>query len=222
MQNYVIVITYHNNDNLTKYHIEQFIKFNPSIPVVAIKSDDFSKPDCWKYDWMWAYCDNIFYRWFLSDQKILADKYILFDYDTLCRQSVKDFFDKYWNDRCVFSISFDYSQNPNWMWFNHYKNKLENSIYDNFKSGVVPYSGSIMQYDDVLLLVKTQIEDNIWADCISELRIGTILNYNNIPISNYRPDKPGFITHDQSLLPKNYLVLPGIYHPVKTISQASA
>ena len=217
MHDYVIIIVYHANDPLTQFHYQRFVRFHPNVPVVMIKSENFDQPDCWKYDWMWAYCDNIFYRWFLSDQKILANKYCIFDYDTLCNQPVTDFYSDVWNDRFVCSAHFSYEQNPGWHWFKFYDSKFHNPHYRQHRHGALPFSGMIIQHDDANLLIQTQINDIFWKDCISELRIGTILRMNSIPMSSLPKPKDRYISPFTNYLPENFGNLPGIFHPVKTI-----
>lgn len=217
MQEFVILIVYHNNDDLTKFHYEQFKKYHPSTPIVMIKSDDFDKPDYWKYDWMWGYCDNIFYRWFLSDQKILANKYVIFDYDTFCNQPVKDFYSEVWDNRFICSAHFSFEQNPGWYWFKTYDAKFYKPEYRKYRYGALPFSGMIIQHDDAKLLIDCQINDPFWKDCISELRIGSILNMNSIPMTSLPISRIRYISPFEKNLPQNAHSLTGIFHPVKKL-----
>ena len=217
MNEAIIIITYHEYNALTKYHIERFQLFNPDFSVIPIKDSDFDKPPYWHYDWMWAYCDNIFYRWFLSDHKILSDRYFLFDYDTFCNENIKDFYHQVWDKQFACSEHFSIKQNPNWNWFNVYKDKL--TEYTQYLYGIVPYSGIMIRHDDAKNLIEEQINNRIWANKISEIRLGTILNMQKVNISNINKNKK-YITPFKQSVPLNYKYEPGIYHPVKTVTIA--
>jgi hypothetical protein len=209
----LIIITCHKKDPITNYHINRFKEFHRDIPVIPIYEQDFNKLPYWDYDWMWAYCDNVFYRWFLSKQKILAKRYFLFDYDTFCNDHIKNFYEKVWDKRVACSNHFSYKEKPKWQWFIKYKDDLQ--IYIDNLYGIVPYSGLMIGHDEVELLIREQINNPIWRDKISELRIGTILNINNISISFIDIDKQNFISHHKYYLPKNFLGVKGIFHPLK-------
>jgi hypothetical protein len=224
MLNYAIIIVYHNDDELTKYNISTFQKYHNKNIVIPIKSDDFPQPAYWQYDWMWAYCDNIFYRWFLSKQKVIADRYFVFDYDTLCNDSVENYYSKVWDRGFVCQQHFGYNpnQNPQWEWFlvyeEHFNSDLSNPLYREKRYGVVPFSGTMIRYNDLQNLIDYQISDyRFWKNIISELRMGTILNIHNVDIAQIDTEKHQFITPFAHNLPKNYRTQKGIFHPVKTL-----
>lgn len=217
MKDFVILIVYHKHDELTKQNYDRFKQFNPDIHVEMIRHEDFAELPHWNYDWMWGYNDNIWYRWFLSDKKILADRYFIFDYDTYCNDSIKNFYSKVWDKQFACSEHFSTKQNPNWSWFQIYKQQLD--IYQDKLYGVVPPSGMMIRHDDAVALIEEQTKNLIWKNIFLELRIGTILNMNNVEFSFIDKTKIHYISPFTQTVPLNYQSVPGIYHPVKTITQ---
>jgi hypothetical protein len=209
----IIVITCHKKDPITLYHINRFKEFHKDIPVIPVFEQDYPRLSYWNYDDMWKYCDNVFYRWFLGKDKIISERYFLFDYDTFCNDHIKNFYYKVWDHPVACSKHFSYYQNSKWIWFKEYKDTLKE--YRDKLYGIIPYSGMMIKYDAVSKLINEQINHSIWKNIISELRIGTILNMYNIPISCFDKDKTHFISSNSRNLPNNWLNEQGIFHPVK-------
>lgn len=215
MHDACIIFTYHNNDQLTQSHYDRFKYFNPEYPIVMIKHEDFQQLPYWDYDWMWGYNDNIWYRWFLSNEKILADRYFIFDYDTYCNDSIKNYYGGVWEEQCACSDHWSIQKYSNWSWFEKYAEHLK--IYKDKLYGVSPPSSLMIRHNDMAQLIQEQQNNSIWRKVFLELRIGTILNINNVKISFIDEQKKHHSTAFPWCVPVNYNNTPGIYHPVKKL-----
>lgn len=215
---YAILVVYTNLDHLTKYHIERFQQYHPGTPVIPICHQDFPELSHWKYDWMWAYCDNIVYRWFLSKDSILADRYFIFDYDAFCNDSVLNVYNEVWDKQFAASDHFSYNERPDWVWFEKYKDQLID--YTPYLHGIVPMNGLMISHDYLRQIIAEQINNTVWSNIISELRVGTICKLLNLNIDFIyaNPYMRNNNTPFASLLPANYLMKKGIFHPVKIVA----
>jgi hypothetical protein len=209
-----ILFVYHDKNELTIQNYKRFKKFNPEYPVVMMRHEDFPLMPEWDYDWMWGYNDNIWYRWFLSQNKILADRYFIFDYDTYCNDSIKNFYSKVWDKQFACSDHFSIDKYPTWSWFEKFKDQLKQ--YSSKLYGVCPPSGMMIRHDDAKKLIDEQLKNSqVWKKIFLELRIGTILNLNDVQISFIDENKKNYITPFSQSVPNTYKNVPGIYHPVK-------
>jgi hypothetical protein len=121
----------------------------------------------------------------LSRNRVEGRRYVWFDYDTWCNQSVRDFFESVWDAAFACPDHFAYTDKPKWMWFNipqllprgdQYRSK--DQLY-----GVVPLCGVLMSQDVLARLVEEQVKDPAtWRSVFCELRVGTLLKKCGVPI----------------------------------------
>ena len=214
MQEACIIIMYHTGvEELTQRHCDRFKQFNPEIPIVMIKHEDFELLPYWNYDSMWHSNDSIMYRWFLSDKKILAERYFIFDYDTYCNDSIKNYYKNVWDEQAACSDHFSIQQDPNWSWFEKHQEEL--SIYKDKLYGIVPPVGLMLKHDVLNNLIQEQINNSIWKNIFLELRMGSILNINGVKIAHIDKNKKHYISPFTHVVPQNYKKITGIFHPVK-------
>lgn len=213
MKEAVILLIYHQKDEITLNHFNRFKEFNSDVPIEMIRHEDFPLDLSWDYNDMWGSSDNIFYRWFLSERKILADRYFIFDYDTYCNDSIKNFYSKVWDCQFACSDHFSIQQYFNWSWFEKYKEQLK--IYQNMLYGVCPMSGIMIRYTDTERLISEQQNNTIWRNVFSELRVGSVLNLLGVKFSFIDEQRKSYITPFTHVVPQSYISLPGIFHPVK-------
>lgn len=218
MQEACIIIIYHTGvEELTQRHYDRFKQFNPEIPIVIIKHEDFELLPYWNYDDMWHSNDSILYRWFLSDKKILAERYFIFDYDTYCNDSIKNYYKNVWNEQAACSDHFSIQQYHNWSWFEKHQQHL--SIYKDRLYGISPPVSLMVKHDVLNNLIQEQINNSIWKNVFLEVRMGSILNINGVKIASIDKTKKHYISPFTHVVPENYKEITGIFHPVKNIEK---
>lgn len=177
MEECVILFLHHNHDEITKYNLESFKKYNPYFKVVALSPNSSPKSKFWLYDNMWMHNDTMIYDWLDSDDFIDAKKYCWFDWDTQCKQSVDEYYNDSWNADITGTNIFTPKLHSSWQWFHHAKKKQELNKYHDKFLGITPFCGILMSKEALLTSVnQIKKENNLWKDQMNELRLPTCSN----------------------------------------------
>ena len=188
MEDVVILVAYHEKPSvleLLKHHLERFRRFNPGVAIVPVTHSKLDRHPAWDYGNMWHFCDNIYYRWFLSESRVLSRRYIWFDYDTWCNENVHEFFQQVWDAPLACAKHFAHKEYPTWMWFHRTDLLPCGEQYRNQEElhGVAPICGVMLSQDVFAMLVEEQVNHaDTWRHVFCELRLGTLLRKCGVAI----------------------------------------
>lgn len=213
MEDCVILFLHHQNDDITKYHLEMFQKYNPNFKVVALNPSSSPKSNLWLYDNMWMYNDTMIYDWVDSNNFIEAKRYCWFDWDTLCNQSVDEYYGDNWDDDIVGTNIYTNDTNPGWQWFNHARIKKDLNKYNDKFVGISPFCGILCSREALFESInQMRSENHLWKDQNNEFRFSTCANICNIPIKKINRDSIQAFGYSNKRNGK-------ILHPVKIMSK---
>jgi hypothetical protein len=217
----VVLIAYHEKPavlELLKHHLERFRRFNPDVVIVPLTHATLERHPAWDYANMWRQADNIYYRWFLSRNRVEAQRYVWFDYDTWCNQSVREFLEPVWDAPFACAKHFAYHQHPRWCWFNQPQLLPGGEQCRNKETlhGVVPICGVFLSREVFAILVEEQVkEPATWRHVFSELRLGTILTTRGVPIQGNKNATGISATRRSYAMQLAAQGIKSIVHPVK-------
>lgn len=197
ISNWTIIYTDHTKDYI---HLDHLQKSNPDAQILC--ADIFFGITEKKYAWRNG--DKTVRMWLQNNiGKIISNNIALFEWDVLVSTKLPDI-----------DINGLYAKNvrkpdtdPNWPWFKEIESL---GSYKNYAIGVAPLGVLFMDKQCINTIIDPEFDDIYSKDIFSELRLPTILNSRNIPISKY--DFPDVVwtptTYDKNK--------PGIYHAIKT------
>jgi len=207
-----VLFLHHMDNDLTRYHAELILKFNPTVTIVpltfrgGLDGAICPIPEPFKLS-QWKNADLLIYSWFRSKHYVAAERYIIVEYDTLCAASFEDFYGAVWDEPVAAASVFNLERQPGWRWF---WDMRDQTPYRNKLAGMSPLSGILFSHA-ALAAISELAKDPIYAPLYCECRIGTLARtagYNPVRI---RPDIAKYISW-QRRQPNG----PGIWHSVKT------
>jgi hypothetical protein len=174
MEDCVIFFLHHRNDEITNFHLDQFKIHNRHFKIVTINPSSYPKSPLWSYKNMWKYNDIMIYDWIDSEDFIKAKRYCWFDWDTLCEQSVDEYYGDQWDSDMAGTNIKTIKTDLNWQWFRHaYKNKNLIKYYRYF-IGVTPFCGTIINGEILMESINLMKKENeLWKEQNNELRLST-------------------------------------------------
>jgi hypothetical protein len=184
MEDCVILFLHHNNDEITRFHLNQFKIHNPYFKIVPINPSSYPKSKLWSYNNMWMHNDTMIYDWMDSKDFVPAKRYCWFDWDTLCEQSIDEYYGEHWDSDFAGTHVYNIQNHSYWQWFQHAKKYKNLSKYHNELRGVAPFCGTIVSKDAFQISVERLKKENFeWIDQMNELRLATCANLEGVTLS---------------------------------------
>lgn len=212
----VIIFCCFRNDATTRKHHRLFCELNPGIPVIPVSTEGVGLPGeivmstmCQRWDLsnLWRASDTFFYR--LPAFGVTADRYIFVEWDVLSEVSIQEFLTvDEWNAELAVPLSFTQSEHPEWYWWRECDRLPE--YLKPFAAGAGPLPLIVLSHTALMQLEAAYHP----PDVFSEMRLGTLANYLQIPVTE--------ISKQQTLLCSEAQLqrcdFPTIYHPIKTVN----
>lgn len=209
-----ILFLHHRNDELSRFHYSLFESNNDGVPIVPLTFGS-GLPDAVKVGrWHWPVHDEwysndvMIYSWF-EQKQLAASRYAIFDYDTLCLQSVREFYSEVWDSdvACATPIT---CQDSGWYWFEP-QFGASRELFGNQLAGMTPASGSFFSHEALAAMVNLA-KHKLYAPLFCECRLGTLASTAGFSIRRIRDDAASYVTWND-VSPTHR----GIWHPVKRI-----
>jgi hypothetical protein len=207
-----ILFIHHSDDELTRFHADLIRTNNPTahfVPLTFSKglAGAVSPGKFFPGEWPSRNTDNLIYAWSWSCDYVLAKRYVVLEYDTLCTVPICDFYRAVWNEPLAAAASVTLEKNPDWWWFREIPDFRP---FGNTLAGIIPLSGLFLSNEALTSLAELARNPLYWP-LFCECRVGTMARaagYSPVRIS---PDAADFLTW-QPRVPSR----PGIWHPVKS------
>ena len=169
----VILFLHCADDAVTQAHLAIIQKLNPGVPVVplAFKTGLPEAKLFTTIDRQYKNSDRLLYEWFQSPDMIMADRYVILEWDTFCTVPVKDFYKPCWDKPAAAAQIHSIAKDPCWLWFHNSKWQAR---YGKNLCGLSPTCG-VMFSHAALNDVATLAHDPAHQDLYSEVRLGTML-----------------------------------------------
>jgi len=214
MHSLCVLYLHHADDDLTNFHYEMIKKSNPTVPIVPLtfklgmrnsvamsinlpKNQNNSE---------WRNCDMLVYEWFRSDLRIMAERYLILESDTLCNMPIKEFYSDVWNKAASGAKIQTPQSNPKWRPFFEAR---QLKLGEQHLQGITPLCGILLSFealDSITKLAKDRCLDLLHC----ELRIGMLLS------------RAGYAAESISDCIDQYIscfmqipIGPGIWHKIK-------
>jgi hypothetical protein len=211
-----ILFLHHNENALTRHHYALIKQFHPATPVVPLTfnlglteaitlSVSFPKeqdrPE-------WRNVDRLIYKWFMSDVKIEAERYLILEGDALCSMPAIEFYSEVWDKPASGAQIRTLKTNPKLWVLREVKHP---EIYNGCLQALTPICGIMLSHDALTAIVTLSQDPNY--DCLfSEVRIGTLL-----AVTDYMPALICSLIDQYISWNKRTPIGPGIWHAVKQI-----
>jgi len=211
-----ILFLHHQDDILTNYHYNLIKQFNPATPVIALTFNlglshaiKLSIPlPTVRLRAEWRDVDKLIYAWFLSQETIVAERYLILESDTLCNMPAQEFYSSVWDKPSSGACIRTLKTNPK-LWI--LREIKQPHLYNGFLLAVTPICGILLSYEAIKAIALLS-QDPKYDPLFSETRIGTLLaESNNVPTVIFPR-----IDHYISWRPREPKG-PGIWHSVKRI-----
>jgi len=174
MHECVILFLHHKFDDISKKHLQNLELYNPHFIVVSLTPYSHKRSSLWSYDNLWMHNDTMIYDWMDSDDFIKSKRYCWFDWDTLCQQSVDEYYGDAWDAEMSGTNFYDIKNHYHWHWFKYARKFPELSKYYEILKGLTPFCGILSSKDALeYSLQKMKQEYNLWKFQMNELRLPT-------------------------------------------------
>lgn len=212
----VVLFVHHNNDATTRKHYELLVEHNDfpivplfcrdgrpgkAMPEAITLASSFSKGSNWhNVDWI---CRD----WFLSCDRIDAQRYIWLDWDCLANEPLADWYGDCWSKDFV--VSQIKRLDSKWGWFRRRKGQLPNGLASH-RIGIAPLNGVLLSRRAMRAFCESDLPDGV----ISEMRLPTMLAAKGIHATEMPREK----AKTNRYLPRNQSIAihgTGLFHPVK-------
>lgn len=209
-----ILFLHHRNDELSRFHLNLIREHNPEVPVVPLTFVDGLQGSTRAGGWAWPVHDEWFsndvmvYSWY-ARKNLEAERYVIFDYDTLVLEAVKSFYVEVWDSEVACARPVLYENEPDWYWFGPDFVSADLKDFRGHLAGMVPASGSFFS-DRALSAMVRLARDNVFSKLFCECRLGTLARTAGFQITRVRRDAEKFLNWT-GVSP----VGKGIWHPVK-------
>lgn len=192
---WTIIYTYHDHS----IHLEHIKHNNPSAQVIAVYMNDIPRK---KQDnrFAWRNCDSIVRTWLKNNLSLIDNKNVaIFEWDVLVTKTLDNI--------SIDHFYFNRVKHPEdkWYWF---KESAKLKHLEKYKLGVLPFGVLFANKELLKEFIDPSMDYLYEEDIISELRVGTHINYCNLPLRSlqYNTIATSIISHN---------IQQGIYHPVK-------
>ena len=183
-----ILFIHHTDDAVTQNHLALMEKLNPGTPVVplaftkglthaklmpniVLPAKAANQEPHGNFNSQWFHLDRLLYEWFLSPDRIEADRYLLLEWDTFCTVPAKEFYKPCW-DKPAAGAQIHQFSNAGWTWFQSFDWRKR---YGKHLNGISPTCG-VMFSHKALNDVATLAKDPAHHDLFCETRLGTMLS----------------------------------------------
>lgn len=211
-----ILFLHHRDDELSRFHLNLIREHNPGTPVVSLTFVDGLQGAIRVGDWAWPVHDEWFsnevmvYSWY-ARKNLEAERYVIFDYDTLVLEAVESFYAQVWDSDVACARPVLYENEPDWYWFGPDFVSADLKDFRGRLAGMVPASGSFFS-DRALSAMVSLASDRTFSELFCECRLGTLARIAGFQIEPIRHDAERFLNWTE-VSP----VGKGIWHPVKHI-----
>jgi hypothetical protein len=196
MKKWTVIYTDHKNEFI---HYEHIKKYNPNAKTFLVDISNNFRPHV-----AWANSDIFIREWFKNNlSKIDSNSNIaLLEWDVLVTKPLPNinFFGLLGKD-----ILFP-NENKNWP---HWKQNRFLDKYEKYAAGIVPFGFILMDYNTLIAWLDERFDFLYKKNIQNELRLGTILNSQNIKMSQW------FLPNVSWNIQPSDFSKPDIYHPVK-------
>lgn len=174
MEDCVIFFLHHNDDAITRRHLELFRERNSSFKVVPLTPSSHPQLPFWDYDSMWMYNDTMVYRWMLSSDYVKARRYCLFDWDTRCDGTVDEYYKDVWDAPAAATSIHTVAEQRDWAWFERARANAGLAAMEDKFRGMVPMCGSLFAHDVLFDIINEQMKHpELWRAQNNEFRAAT-------------------------------------------------
>lgn len=196
MYNWDVICTYHNK----LIHLKHLEKSNPKANILLADISKYNANFDTKY--CWRNSDIFIRRWIRDNRKnIQSDNIAIIEWDVLMSSPLPDI--------KINGLMAKDVQHPNsdreWFWF---KEIYRLKSIKKYAIGISPLAVIFMDQLSIDTWINKEFDDLCNSDIFSELRLPSLLNSKNIPISIYKMDSVEWNKID-------YSDKPDIYHPIK-------
>jgi predicted O-methyltransferase YrrM len=209
-----ILYLHHADDDLTRYHHGLIRYTNPTTPIVPLTFNKglgnairmpasliHGEPRA-----EWHNVDQLVYRWFGSDSRIDAERYLILESDTHCNIPVRDFYATVWDMPASGALVQTLDENTR---LGIFAGVPDPPSYNGAILALTPVCGTMLSYD-ALSAISPLAQDSLYASLFSEVRLGTMLGaagFSPVPIF---PSVNKYISWARRVP-----IAPGIWHAVK-------
>lgn len=196
MNHSCILFLWHQNDDVTRHHFERFRVFNPGVPVVPLsfgtgRNDKDESRNA----------SRLVFDWFRSGQRTVAERYFTFEWDTLCKESVKVFYRSCWDSPAAAASIYTRESFPDWGHFGK-----------TGTHGFVPQSGVMLGFETMQKCAEL-IQEPVYEPLHSECAVGTVVANAGVKAVEIFPNAHHFISCNPVAVDRE----AGIWHAVKEL-----
>jgi hypothetical protein len=216
-----LLFLHHKSDDLTRHNLASIRHHNPDVPVVPIHCrdgnpcdplpDSIEVPCTFKRGANWQSADAIIYEWFRGPHVVQAERYIVLEWDTHATQHVRECYKDVW-DKDAAGVNVMLRGRDSYSWFDTQTQFLPRDWWPHV-AALSPLCGVMLSHRALADLAAEPLVDGVYC----EVRIGTMLHWCGYPLTSLaeRGRTLEWIPSSQSRVIDP---VPGIYHPVRTLS----
>ena len=166
-----ILFLHHRDDPTTRTHLDLLRRLNP-YPVVALCNaapehvagalDVARLTAQWSGEDPWGGTDTVLYRWFLHGG-LHAERYIIFEWDTLATVPVREFYDEVWDADVAGAVAKRIERDPDWFWF-HQIEQLPEPLRPH-AGGLLPLNGTLLSHRALAAIAAGPVPPEFSANC---------------------------------------------------------
>jgi hypothetical protein len=213
MKELCVLFLHHADDELTRHHASLVQRYNPSAAFVPLTFNNGLRnailPSIHASHGLneWRNTDRLVYTWFHSTQRVLAERYLIIEFDTFCSMPFENFYAQAWDMPASCARVITQENDPGWQWFAEIP---DHHIYRGNLTGMSPLCAVMLVFSALAAMTKL-VRDPIYDPLFCECRIGTLANAAGYRPVMIRPDIDRYISW-QSRSPRG----PGVWHSVKS------
>jgi len=219
-----ILFAHHNNDAVTRHHLD-LLRANNPYPVIPLcnaaaehveDAVDVSKfSNRFAAEDRWQSSDVMIYLWFRHHRTVEAERYAYVEWDALATQPLRDYYDELWDADVAAPRIKTPQTSPQWEWFGWHGARLPERLRP-FAAGIAPLNGVLLSRRALQAVADSPLPKNVF----SELRLGSLLRSNGIALTPFSQQKARNNDWHPNLISVSNE--PGFYHPVKSLQPAAA